>query len=77
MRQPGLLEDEHVMGAGERRSCDVIDGAGEARVEPAEHGEDERAALDGVSDGAQFNNLQLDALAVKISTMATQTCRAV
>jgi hypothetical protein len=23
VRQPGLLEDEHVVGAGERRCCDV------------------------------------------------------
>jgi len=43
---------------------DVVDGAGEARVEPSEHGEDERTALDGVADSAEFSNLQLDALTV-------------
>ena len=68
MRQPGLLEDEHVVGAGERRKNggvgDVVDGAGEARVQATQHGEDERTALDGVADSAEFNSLQLDALTV-------------
>jgi len=68
VRQPSLLEDEHVVGAGERRKNggvgDVVDGAGEARVEPSEHGEDERTALDGVADSAEFSSLQLDALTV-------------
>jgi hypothetical protein len=51
----GLLEDEHVHGAGEHRKDggvgDVVDGAGEVRVEATQHGEDERATLDRVADG--------------------------
>ena len=68
VRQPCLLEDEHVVGVGEHRKNGgvggVVDGAGEVRVEPSEHGEDERTALDGVADSAEFSSLQLDALTV-------------
>jgi len=66
--QPRLLEDQNVVGAGERREDggvgDVVHGAGEARLEPTKHGEDELAALDGMADGAEFCSLQLDALTV-------------
>ena len=68
MSKPGLLEHEHVVGAGERREDggvgDVVHGAGEARLKPTKHGEDELAALDGVADGAEFCSLQLEALTV-------------
>jgi hypothetical protein len=56
------------MGTGECRKhggvADVVHSAGEARVKPTQHGENERAALHRVADGAEFNSLQLDALAV-------------
>jgi len=66
--QPRLLEDQNVVGAGERREDggvgDVVHGAGEARLEPTKHGEDELAALNGMADGAEFCSLQFDALTV-------------
>ena len=62
VRQLGRLEDEHVVGARERQKNggfgDVVDDAGEAWVEPTEHGEDEPRPSMGLStaqSSAAFN----------------------